>query len=641
MARTMPPEAPAPTIVRRAAGPPLRVPDWTLVDVLQRAAREHPERPAFLAPDGTPQRTWREVAAWAQRIAHGLVALGLRAGDRVAIISETRAEWVIADAAIMMAGCVSVSVFPTLAPGAIRDALRASRARVAFVESAALAEALADETLPIDWWVLLDTAAAAPVALEKRVLSFAALERAGQQEASDVQDAVAARSARVRPDDVAAILFTSGTTGEPKGAALTHRNLVSNSLASIEHLRLRPHPVGLAFLPLAHSYQRQSAVVLMLLAGAVAFSAPARLAHDLPRVRPTLLPAVPRLYERLYARIEETARAQPKRRQRIFAWADAAAREHGRLTMTGARVPLALRARHALFDALVYKRIRRMGGLDRLELAVTGAAAMREDLLCFFRGIGVRIVEGYGLTETAAPSTVNPPNAVRAGTVGTPLPGVEVAIADDGEILLRGPNVFVGYDGSAAQSEAMFAHVNGERWLLTGDVGTLDDAGYLRIVDRKKELEILDTGKNVAPMPVEERLKASPFIAEAVVVAHGRKLVGCLIQPDYERLHAWARDNGVAFDGSCAREGVAASGERGLVATDPALLQDARVLALYGREVAAANEAFGGFEQVKTWRLLATGLSAQAGEITPTMKKRRRVILEQRRDEVDALFRGR
>ena len=629
------PDAPAPTIVRRAAGGPLQVPDWTLVDVLQRAAREHPQRPAFLASDGAAERTWSEVAAWAQRVAHGLVAMGLRPGDRVAIISETRAEWVIVDAAIMMAGCVSVSVFPTLAPAAIREALRASRSRVAFVEGAALA----DDALPVERWVRLDGAAADDDEAGKRAMTLAALEALGARAAADAPDAVAARAARVRPDDVAAILFTSGTTGEPKGASLTHRNLVSNSLASIEHLQLRPHPVGLAFLPLAHSYQRQSAVVLTLLAGSVAFSAPDRLRADLPRVRPTLLPAVPRLYERLYARIEATAREQPRRRQRIFAWAAATAREHGRRVMSGGRVPLALRARHAFFDALVYRRIRGMAGLDRLDLAVTGAAAMREDLLCFFGGIGVRIVEGYGMTETAAPSTANPPDAVRAGTVGTPLPGVEVAIVDDGEILLRGPNVFVGYDGLPAQTAAMFADVDGERWLLTGDVGSLDDDGYLRILDRKKELEILDTGKNVAPMPIEERLKASALVAEAVVVAHGRKYVGCLIQPDYERLHAWARENGVTFDATRVEEDVGASGERGVVSTDRALLEDARVRALYAGEVAAANETLGGFEQVKGWRLLATALSPRAGEITPTMKKRRRVILETRRADVEALFR--
>lgn len=626
--------AQAPTIVQHAAGGPLSVPDWTLIDVLRRTARDHPERVAFLARDGTPERTWRDVESWARRVAHGLMALGLRPGERAAVLSETRAEWVIADAAIMMAGGVTVSAFPTLAPASLRAALRASKARIAFVETRALAETLAAEETGIEHWITFEGEASDA----KGAQTFRDLEATGEPGARENPAALDERAARVRPDDVAAILFTSGTTGEPKGAALTHRNLVSNSVASIEHLKLKSHPVGLAFLPLAHSYQRQSAVVLTLLAGSVAFSTPARLAEDLPRVRPTLLPAVPRLYERLHARIQSTVRAQPARRQRIFGAAERAASEHGRLRLAGAPIPRRLRLRHALFDALVYKRIRRMGGLDRLDLAITGAAAMREDLLRFFTGIGVRIVEGYGLTETAAPSTVNPPHMIRPGTVGTPLPGTEVAIAEDGEILLHGPHVFVGYDGLAAQSAEMFATIDGKRWLLTGDVGSLDDAGYLRILDRKKELEILDTGKNVAPLPIEERLKASPLIAEAVVVAHNRKFVGCLIQPDYEHLHRWAQAEGIPFDASRATEGVGASGERGVVATDLALLADARVNALYAREVAAANESFAPFEQVKAFRLLAAALSPERGEITPTLKKRRRVILEERRADIDAMF---
>lgn len=618
-------------IVQRVAGPAFDVPEWTLVDVLRRAAREHGDKPAFLDAEGRPLATWSDVLARVERVAQGLVALGLRPGDRVAVVSDTRAEWVVADHAILMAGGTTVSAFRSFAPATLVDVIRTSGARFAFVEDVSVLEKAKDAE-GVQRWILFEEGPV-PEPLAKRTLTFGALRASTSRDEGELER----RAAAVQPDDVAAIIYTSGTTGVPKGAMLTHRNLVSNSLASIQHLGLQPHPVGLAFLPIAHSYQRQSGVVVALLAGSVAFSSPSRLAKDLPRVRPTLFPAVPRLYERLFARIEETARALPAPRRRVFSAACAVARAVGRSKLEGRRAPLWLRVQHALFDGLVYAKVRKQAGLDRLDLAITGAAPMRRDLLEFFWGIGIPIAEGYGLTESAAPSTVNAPGAPRAGTVGTPLPGTQVALAEDGEVLLAGPHIFAGYDRMPEETREAIVEIDGERWLLTGDIGAIE-GGALRIVDRKKELEVLDTGKKVAPSPIEERLKASDLVGEAVLVADGRKFVACLVQPDYEALLRWADTEGIAYDKARTRHGIDATGERGVVEVDAALLRDPRVVGRYQQDVDRVNAVIAEYERIQAFRLLPTALSADRGEITPTLKKRRKVILRERAEEVEALF---
>lgn len=625
-------------LARRIAGPPFEAPDETIVDVVRRAARDDGSAPAFLLDDRTV--SWREAEAWARRAANGLLAMGVRAGDKVAIVSETRAEWVVADLAILAVGGVSVSIFATLQGENVLRLMADSGARVAFVEDAAQLGKVRSlpEAAAIDW-IVLSGDAPREGAVGKRATTLRELEAAGEGHALAHPRALDERVAAVRPSDAAVIIYTSGTTGRQKGAVLTHRNLVACAASAIAHLGLRPQPTGLAFLPLAHSYARQNSVVVAMLAGHVAFSRPSRLQQDLPRVRPTLLPAVPRLYERMHARIWEKVRAMPARRQRVFRAAERAAVDMGRALLTRRAPSLGLRARHALFERLVYARIRREAGLDRLDLAITGAAAMREDLLCFYRGLGVRIVEGWGLTETSAPATVNPPDEPKAGTVGKPMPGVEVALAEDGEILVRGAIVFAGYHALPDDTREAFVEAEGATWFRTGDVGEIDDEGYLRIVDRKKELEVLSTGKKVAPTPIEERLKASPLVAEALVVATDRKLVGCLIQPDHSELLRWADARGVAYDASLTERARDPSGEEHVARVDPSLVQRDDVRALFAAEVARANEGLFPYEQIKSFALTAEAFRAERGEITPTLKKRRSAILRGRRDEIDAIFR--
>ena len=608
------------------------MPDQTLTDVLLQAAREHGDRPAFLLRGAAPM-TWADVAARAQRIAQGLLSMGLRPGERVAIVSDTRAEWALADAAILMCGGVTVSVFSTLTPEQTSGLLRDSRARFAFLEDERQWQKLAPhaEALPIGRFVLFDGAPAHG----KRLARLSDVEAEGAAHATREPGMLAERIARARPDDVATLIYTSGTTGKPKGVVLTHRNFVASAEASIAALGLKRHCTGLAFLPLAHSYQRQNAVVVTMLAGSVAFTTPSRLAEELRAVRPTILPAVPRLYERMHERIHQTVARMPPHRRAIFRAAERAARAYGERALTGAPIPRGLALRHALFEALVYRRLRRQAGLDRLELAVTGAAAMRPDLLSFFHGIGVPIMEGWGLSETTAPATVNRPGAARLGTVGPPLPGVEVALDDDGEVLVAGPIVFQGYDGMPEDTREAFLERDGKRWFRTGDIGAFDEAGHLRIVDRKKDLEVLDTGKKVAPMPIEEALKASPWIAEALVVATDRKFVAALVQPDLERALSIVR-----VDDARVERGRGPSGDVVVVRVPEEVARDERLRAKVAEAVEGVNATLAPHERIREFRLVSEAWREETGALTPTLKKRRRVILQRHAALVEELFSG-
>ena len=621
-------------------GEPLDVPEWTIPDALLRTAAEHGARPAFVAQPraGGAALTWARVAERARSIAAGLLSLGLRPGERVAIVSETRAEWSLADMGILMAGGVTAAIFPTLTAGQTRQLLADCGARFAFIEDETQWQKVSGsaEALDVERWITFS-----PVQADaKRAMPLAQLEAEGDALAARELDALTQRRAILSPDDAATIVYTSGTTGVAKGVVLTHRNLVASALASIRALGLGKHPVGLAFLPLAHSYQRQNSIVLIMLAGTVAFSSPARLAEDLRVVRPTILPAVPRLYERMHERIhQKVARMLPHRRA-IFRAAERVAIAHARATLTGAPVPRSLRARHALFERLVYRRLRTLAGLDRLSLAVTGAAAMRADLLCFFHGIGVPVMEGWGLSETAAPATVNRPGAARLGSVGPPLPGVEIALDDDNEILVAGPVLFREYHGLPEDTREAFVEPDGKRWFRTGDLGALDPDGHLRIIDRKKDLEVLDTGKKVAPMPIEEALKDSPYVSEALVVATDRKFVAALVQPDLERVLAWAQEVGLAVYPAGVERGAGPSGEEMVVAVPRALVDDERLRARVGEAIARVNATLAPHERIRTFQLVHEAFRQETGELTPTLKKRRRVIIERHAALVEALFAG-
>ena len=650
--------------MRVVSGPPLDVPPGTVATMFLDSAKRYADQTAFEWREGeTLQRlSYREVESRVRETAAGLVALGLKPGDNVALLAETRHEWGIADLAIQLAGGVTVTIFTTLAPDQIAFQLRDAGARVAFVDNAAQLAKLrqvASELNAIETFVAFDAQASSDDEVGKRTVSLADLPARGRPFAGELDVRLRSR----KPEDASTIIYTSGTTGIPKGAVLTHRNCLSAARMPTLAFGLDEYDdrATMVFLPLAHSLTRAVFLNAIDLGARIGFGSPRHLVDDLRAMPPRLLASAPRIYERIHDQYLNTAQqANPVRRRIMLAARDTAI-EFGAALADGGSASIGLRIRHAGFDRLVYSKLREKLGLTELQLALSGAAAIRPELLHFFRGVGILIVEAWGLTETSAPGCTNPHQRVRPGTVGKPFPGVDIALADDGEtaasgasedqaashlppgcgeILVAGPNVFQGYHRRPEESAAAFVEIDGKRWFRTGDIGRFDEAGYLQIVDRKKELEILDTGKKIAPVLVEETLKTvSPFVAEACLVGTGRKFAGALIQANFDRLVAWAKENGVAFDQGMIVVRPDPTGAPMTYTVGQDLLSDPKVQALFQDAVDKCNARVAEFERIRVFRLVPNVFSMERDELTVKLSKKRRVILEHYRDEVDAMFR--
>jgi long-chain acyl-CoA synthetase len=505
-----------------------------------------------------------------------------------------------------------VPLYPTLPAAQLAFIIRHAGCRVLFVStSEQLAKALeARSGLPeLERIVVFDEVTSGdPMVLTLReLLAHGARERWSEAE-------FRAEAQRARPSDVATLIYTSGTTGEPKGVMLTHANLHSNVLASTWHvLESDENDVALSFLPLSHVFQRMVDYLLFANGATLAYvPVIENVAQALEEVKPTIVAAVPRVYEKLYAKI--LAATGVKRRLVLWArqvaldWADALL--HGRTPGAG------LKVQHAVADRIVYSKLRqKLGG--RLRFFVSGAAPLPPQIAYFFYGAGVTILEGYGLTETSPVTNVNSLTELRIGTVGKPIPGTEIRIADDGEILVRGPQVMKGYYRNEAATREV---IDEEGWLHTGDIGSIDADGYLRITDRKKELLVTAGGKNVAPQPVQNAAKLSRFVSEALLVGDRRPYPVLLVVPNFESLEPWARHKGLSWS------------DRAELAADPA------VRAKLEREVAARLEDFARFERPKKVLPLPREFSLDRGEITPTMKVKRRVVEERYREAIEALY---
>ncbi|MFI7442211.1 AMP-dependent synthetase/ligase [Nonomuraea indica] len=534
-------------------------------------------------------------------LARGLVAAGVEHGDRVALMSRTRYEWTLIDYAIWSVGAVTVPIYETSSTEQVRWILSDSGAKAAFVELDRHEETVREAAPDLkDVW---------------RV--EAALD--GSIDGSGTPDEVLReRRERVCGADLATLVYTSGTTGRPKGCRITHDNLLytaRNVLAGpLEPLFTTKDPAALLFLPLAHILARMIQVVLVE-AGAVLAHTPnmKNVAPDLVEFKPTFLLGVPRVFEKVYNGAEQKAIAGGK--GAIFARAVDVAVAWSRAEGSGG-AGLGLRLRRAVFDRLVYAKLRAATG-GRLSAAVCGGSALGERLGHFFRGVGIEIFEGYGLTETSAPSAVNMPGANKIGTVGKPLPGATLAIADDGEILVRGRHVFAGYwNNDQATAEA----IDAEGWYHTGDIGTLDADGYLTITGRKKEILVTAAGKNVAPGPLEDSLRAHPLISQAVVVGDDKPFVGALITLDPEALEPWAAANG--------RPGAGAA----------ELRSDPRILAEVQGAVDRANALVSKAEQIKKFAVLDADITEESGHLTPTLKIKRNVVMRDFAADVEALY---
>ncbi|MGQ0536276.1 MAG: AMP-dependent synthetase/ligase [Methanobacteriota archaeon] len=575
----------------------------TLCDVFQESVARHRERPAL---KDKAQGVWRTITyagygRYVRDLSRALSGLGVVKGDRVAIFSKNRPEWAIADFAILHCGAVTVPIYDTLTAAQAAYILEDSGAKVVFVggdANVAKVQEMRAKLAGLARVVVFDGKA-------DGCESYEALLEEGR--AADRRDPAAFERSwkAAAPSDLASFVYTSGTTGNPKGAMLTHGNFTSNVLAVAEVLPVTEEDVLLSFLPLSHVYERMGGHFHAVHRGvAIAYAESIEtVPGNLAEIRPTVMNSVPRLYEKMYARILAGVEAAPPRRQRIFRWAVGVGREYVRNRAAGDKVPVGLRAKFRVADRLVFSKLReRTGG--RLRFFVSGGAALAPEIAEFFSAAGLWILQGYGLTETSPVLAVNTFDAFRIGSVGKPVPGVEVRIASDGEILAKGPCVFSGYWNLPKESAEAFTE---DGWFKTGDIGRIDTEGFLFITDRKKELLVLSNGKKLAPQPVENDLKQLPMVSQAVLVGNGRPYVTALLVPDRA---AWKA--------------------RGL--------DEASAHAAYQKELDKYNERLARFEQIKRFALLPAELALETGELTPTLKVKRRVVDEKYADVIQGLY---
>ena len=555
--------------------------------------------------DAWQETTFAELGAAAREIAGGLIALGVRPGDRVAILGSTRPEWTLADCGALCAGATVVPVYHTNSPEECQYVLAHSAARVLVCEDAAQlakVESVRDR-LP---------------ALEH---VFTMLPADGARSLSDLRaigEPVGVGMVPVAPADAATIVYTSGTTGPPKGCVLTHANLVATMRMYEDRLReeLRPGVVIFMFLPLAHSLARVVQLVALDVGATLSFwqGDPKRLLDDVAEARPTYFPSVPRVFEKIHARALGAVEESSAVRRRLFGWAIATGARVREVERRGGEVGPVLRARARLADRLVLSRVRALFG-GELRLGLTGAAPIGREVLDFFDACGVLILEGYGMTETCAAATLNTPGDFRLGTVGRPLPGSEVALAEDGEVLMRGPHVFGGYHRDEDSTRATFD--NG--WLRSGDLGEIDADGFVAITGRKKDLIITSSGKNISPTNLETALSETRWISQAVVYGDNRPYLVALLTIDPDELQALA-----------ARAGVPAEPVR--------MAADERVHAVLQEAVDEVNRRVARIEQIKRFAVLDHDLSQAEGELTPTMKVKRAAVYRRYHELFERLY---
>jgi len=587
----------------------------TLADVFTHVARKH-KRPDTLnyKSDGR----WTSISSdemlrRAKSIAAGLHAIGVGPGERVAILSESRVEWTLTDAGSIFAGTIDVPIYPTLTPPQVRYILNDSGASVLFLANLEKFNELKDalgECPQVKHIVFFEPEGITGT----EGLTLAQLEERGQQlEPGHIDRTVAT----TKPDDLATIIYTSGTTGEPKGVMLTHSNLVSNLIDSSGHLSFGEHDIALSVLPLSHVFERQAMYMYLNRGMAVYFAESLQtIGPNLREVRPTVLVGVPRIFEKIYARIRERAAEAGKLSAALLAWSVSVAREYAKHTIAHQPVPAFLKLKHRIASKLVFSKWQWAFG-GRMRLLVSGGAALPEDLQYIYIGAGIPIVQGYGLTETSPVITTSKIEDNRPGTVGKAIPNVDIRIAEDGEIEVRGPNVMQGYYNKPEETRAVFTS---DGWFKTGDIGTLDKDGFLRITDRKKELFKTSGGKYISPQPIEQAIKGSRFVSQVVLIGAERKFPAALIVPVWEQLESYCKLKGIE------------------VKSRSELCHHPRIVDLIQRQIDALTPNLAKYERIKKVALLENEFTIEGGELTPPLKVKRRVIDDKYRDVIEKLY---
>jgi long-chain acyl-CoA synthetase len=570
--------------------------------------------------------TWHDISSAefrraVEELSMGLRALGLERGERAGILSENRPEWAFADLATLTAAAVDVPIYATLTPTQILYILNDSETKMLFVSTPAQARKVQEIRAQATHLQHVIRMEEMPAEAAEGTLSIDEVREKGRPALQADPEAVRKRAAEVKETDLATLIYTSGTTGDPKGVMLTHRNLVSNTVGSSQvFAAMGKDDVALSFLPLCHVFERMSGHYLMLLQGcSIAYAESVeKVPANMVEVRPTVMCSVPRLYEKMYARVHEKVASDPPLRQKIFRWAVGVGRAMFRHQIERTTPGLLLRAQFALADKLVFSKIKeRTGG--RLRLFVSGGAPLAREIAEFFGAAGLLILEGYGLTETSPVITVNRPDAIKPGSVGLPIQDVEVKIAADGEILTRGPHVMKGY---FKKPDATAEAIDPDGWFHTGDIGVIDERGFLTITDRKKDIIVTSGGKNIAPQPIERLLKSSPLVGEVVMIGDRRNFPIALVIPAFEALEKWAREKSVSF---ASREELIARPE---------------VVALYEQTVKETTGHLAQFERIKKIALLPREFSIETGELTPKLSVKRRVVEQKYKDVIDRLYEG-
>ena len=545
----------------------------------------------------------------------GLASLGVDRGDRVAILSENRPEWPMTDFGALALGAMTVPIYTTYLAPQVEYILKDSEAKVVVVSPAELAKVM--EVRGRCPYLHDVVVIGGDVPNADRVHAWDAVAHRGEQLLQMDRLAFDERVCSVEEDDFATIIYTSGTTGEPKGAVLSHGNFVSNVKATSSLFPVFDGMTALSFLPLSHVFERMVDYLYYSRRVTIAYAESIdKLSENFGEIRPHIFAAVPRVYEKMLARVNAAVEQGSSLKKTIFDWGVKSGKERVALVERHKEVPGLLDLKVRVADKLVFSKIKaRLGG--RFEFAISGGAPLAADVAQFFWGAGVKIYEGYGLTETSPVLTCNTPEDFRIGTVGKPVPGVTVAIAEDGEVLVKGPNVMEGYWKKPEETDKVF---DDHGWFRTGDIGSFDAEGFLTLTDRKKEILVNAYGKNIAPAPIEGALKMVRYIASAVLIGDRRKFLSALIVPNFERLESWARENGVPFRG-----------------TDD-LIRSPKVRSLFQQTIDIVNGDEPSERRIRTFARVPKDFTREGGELTPTLKVKRRVITSKYGDLIDTMY---
>lgn len=562
---------------------------------------------------------YKELKDETDLFAFGLSALGLKKNDCVALISENRPEWVYADFAMQMLGIINVPLYPSLTSDSIEYILNDSESKAIIVSTGFQlnkVQKIVHKCKHLKYIIILNEHE--DVTTSENLLTFKQIQEKGKSLQSSIPDLVQKTSNEIKENDVCTIIYTSGTTGEPKGVILSHENIISNVNAVLDIFPITKDDVFLSFLPLCHIFERMGGYYTAFAAGCTVYYAESieKVATNLQEAKPTLMTSVPRLFERIQARIIKNVESQSPKKQKIFYWALNVGKNFAAAQKKGS-VPLSLSIKHKLADKLVFKKLRdRTGG--RLRFFISGGAALPKELGEFFEAVGIKIVEGYGLTESSPVITANRPDDYKFGTVGKPLPGVEVKIAPDGEILARGPNIMQGYYKKKKETEETI--ING--WLHTGDIGVFDPEGYLMITDRKKHLFKTSAGKYIAPTHIENTFLASKYIDQFVLIGDRRMFLSALIVPDYEALKEYADSHKIPYT------------------NESELTSNEQIYKLIEDDMAKFQKKLANYERVRKFALLDKPFTIETGEITPSLKIKRKVVEEKYNQLIERMYVG-